>query len=572
MRLKYFIPLFAFLILTIIITLFFMQNLLWTIIPSFMIFYPMPYFFGIKETMANKEVIVKIHNKSPYITPLIFFSLPTIIINLIFLLSNLIALLQFFMIFITSLLFYFLGIYLLIYDLKKQFIIELKSKQFEGIEGKMRLLLINPVNQDKIGLTINPSSTFPPLGLGIVAALTPEDFQVKLIDENFETFEYENADLVGITAFTSAANRAYEIATYYRKNNTPVIMGGIHASMMPEEALKYVDSVVIGEAESIWPTVINDFLNNDLKKRYEGVHLDLKDSVVPNREIFSEKYLFGTIQTSRGCPMDCYFCSVSAFNGRKYRQRPYEDVLDELEQMPQRMIFFVDDNILGYGKSAEERALKLFKGMVERKLNKTWFCQASLNFGSNEEVLEWAGKAGCKMVFLGLESADPEELKSMDKKLNLQLEYEKAFKNINKYGIAVLGAFIFGSDSETVESMHRKVSYILKNRVDVIQTTILTPLPGTRLFADFQKNNRLIATNFPQDWDLYDMGSLTYSIKNLENEAFLTTHRKYQKKLYSRINLYKKFLKTWINCKSIQTAMWAYSSNKNYKNVSYKRL
>lgn len=266
--------------------------------------------------------------------------------------------------------------------------------------------------------------------------------------------------------------------------------------------------------------------------------------------------------------MDCYFCSVSAFNSRKYRQRPYEDVLDELEQMPQRMIFFVDDNILGYGKSAEERALKLFRGMVERKLNKTWFCQASLNFGSNEEVLKWAGKAGCKMVFLGLESADPEELKSMDKRLNLQLEYEKVFKNINKYGIAVLGAFIFGSDSETKESMKRKLSYILKNRIDIIQTTILTPLPGTRLFADFQKNNRLISTNFPKDWDLYDMGSITYSINNLENEAFLKIHRKFQKKLYSKITLYKKFLKTWIHCKSLQAAMWAYSSNKNYRNVS----
>ena len=211
----------------------------------------MPYFFGIKETMANKEVVVKIHNKSPYITPIIFFSLPTIIVNLIFLLGNLINLLQFFMIFIISLLFYFLGIYLLIQDLKKQFKIELKLKQFESIEGKKKLLLINPVNQSKIGLTINPSSTFPPLGLGIIATLTPEYFQVKLIDENFEKFEYENADLVGITAFTSAANRAYEIATYYRKNKIPVIMGGIHASMIPEEALKYVDSVVIGEAESI---------------------------------------------------------------------------------------------------------------------------------------------------------------------------------------------------------------------------------------------------------------------------------------------------------------------------------
>ena len=568
MRLKYIYPLFAFLISMILITIFLIQEYIWIIIPSFIIFYPMPYLSGLKETAQNKSVVVKIKNKSPFMIPILFFSLPTIIINSIFLFTNVIALLLFFMIYFISLVFYFSGIYILIRDLKKQFEITINPIEIDEEPDRKKLLLINPVNKDVTGLTINPSSTFPPLGLGIIAALTPNIFKIKLIDENFENFKYEDADLVGITAFTSVANRAYEIAALYRNKNIPVIMGGIHASMVPEETLEYVDSVVIGEAESIWPTLIKDFLNNKLKKKYEGVHLDLENTVIPNRKIYSNKYLFGTLQTSRGCPMDCYFCSVSAFNGRKYRQRPYEEVLDELEQMPQRMIFFVDDNILGYGKSAEERTINLFKGMVERKLNKTWFCQASLNFGSNEEVIKWAAKAGCKMVFLGLESADPEELKVMDKKLNLQLDYERAFNKINKYKIAVLGAFIFGSDSETKESMYRKVKYILKNRIDVIQTTILTPLPGTRLFKELQQNERLINIDFPQDWKFYDMGHLTYNIKNMENEDFLKTHRKCSKKLYSKLTLYRKFFNTWIHCRNLQTAMWAYSSNKNYRNVS----
>ncbi len=553
----------------LLITIFFLLDYSWIIIPSFIVFYPMPYLSGLKETAKNKNVVIKIKNKSPYIIPMLFFSLPTIIINLIFLFTDLFALILFFMVYIISVVFYFLGIYILIRDLKKQFEIEDKAIEIKEDQTKKRLLLINPVNKEIAGLTINPSSTFPPLGLGIVAALTPETFQVKIIDENFEDFEYENADLVGITAFTSVANRAYEIAAHYRKDNIPVIMGGIHASMVPEEALKYVDSVVVGEAESVWSTVIDDFLNNTLKQKYNGVHLDLENSTIANRDLFSNKYLFGTLQTSRGCPMDCYFCSVSAFNGRKYRQRPYKEVLDELEQMHQRMIFFVDDNILGYGKGAEERAIQLFKGMVDRKLTKTWFCQASLNFGSNEEVIKWAARAGCKMVFLGLESADPEELKVMDKKLNLQLEYKQAFENINKYKIAVLGAFIFGSDSETEKSMYRKVKYILKNRIDVIQTTTLTPLPGTRLFKELQQNERLIYTNFPQDWKFYDMGHLTYHVNNMENEQFLDHHRKCSRKLYSRWTLYKKFLKTWIHCRSFQTAMWAYNSNKNYRNVSF---
>ena len=568
MKLKYYFPLMIYLSLIVVITFFFFQKYIWIFFPSFVFFYPFPYLFGIKETTNNKDVVLKINNKSPFLIPILFYLIPTIIMNLFFLFDNIFVLFQFFMILLMGLVFYFLAIILLVRDLKKEFEILLKSEKFERIEDKKKLLLINPVNQDKIGLTINPSSRFPPLGLAIIASLTPKDFQVKLIDENFDKFAYESADLVGITAFTSVANRAYEIATQYKERNIPVIMGGIHASMMPEEALKYVDCVVIGEAESVWPTVIQDYLSDNLKQKYEGVHLDLRRSVVPDRKIFNSKYLFGTIQTSRGCPMDCYFCSVSAFNGRKYRQRPYEEVLDELENIPQRYIFFVDDNILGYGKTAEERAINLFKAMVERKLNKTWFCQASLNFGSNEEVLKWAGKAGCKMVFLGLESADPEELKVMDKKLNLQLEYEKAFKNINKYKIAVLGAFIFGSDSETMESMARKMDYILRNRIDVIQTTILTPLPGTRLFYDFQKNDRLKFSNFPKDWNLYDMGELTYYVNKLDNEEFLSTLRIRLNKIYSKRTLFKKFLQTWMHCKSLETALWAYSSNKNYRNVA----
>ena len=565
---KYIYPLIIFLVLMFSISFIFIRDYIWIIIPSFIIFYPMPYLSGLKQTALNTNIVIKIRNKSPFVIPILFFSFPTILINIIFLFSNFFALSLFFLVYFISLGFYFIGIYLLIRDLKRKFSLETRTKEFIENPTKKKLLLINPVNKDIGGLTVNPSSTFPPLGLGIIAALTPETFQVKLIDENFDDFVFENADLVGITAFTSVANRAYEIATQYKNKNIPVIMGGIHASMVPDEALNYVDSVVIGEAESIWSTVLSDYLDNNLKKTYEGIHSDLENSIVPNREIFSNKYLFGTLQTSRGCPMDCYFCSVSVFNGRKYRQRPYEEVLDELENMPQKMIFFVDDNILGYGKGAEERAINLFKGMVKKKLNKTWFCQASLNFGSNEEVIKWAAKAGCKMVFLGLESADPEELKIMDKKLNLQLEYEHAFKNINKYKIAVLGAFIFGSDSETIDTMRRKTKYILKNRIDVIQTTILTPLPGTRLYNELKQDNRLIYKKYPKDWNFYDMAHLTYNVNKLSNEDFLKSQQKYTKKLYSRFSLFKKFLTTWIHCRSIQTAMWAYNSNKNYRNVS----
>jgi radical SAM superfamily enzyme YgiQ (UPF0313 family) len=332
--------------------------------------------------------------------------------------------------------------------------------------NKRKLLLINPVNPARIGLTVNKSSRFPPLGLGIVAALTPAHWDVALLDENWEPFVYQEADLVGITAFTASANRAYEIAAIYWQQGVPVVMGGIHASMCTEEALQFVNAVVVGEAETAWLQVMADVEAGRLERVYRGEWMDLVGLPCPRRDLFHPGYMFASVQTSRGCPMDCEFCSVTAFNGRRYRRRPPKEVLDELETIPHKKLFFVDDNIIGYGRESREQALAIFRGMVERKLDKWWFCQASLNFADDEEVLRWAGRAGCKMV-------------------NLQRSvesYETAFRRIHQAGIAVLGAFIFGMDGDTPEKLRHRAEYMIRSGVDVMQKTFLTPLPGTRLF------------------------------------------------------------------------------------------
>lgn len=435
---------------------------------------------------------------------------------------------------------------------------------------KRKLVLINPCNPTRVGLTFNQSSRFPPLGLGILAALTPEPWDVELIDENWEPFRYRDADLVGITAFTASANRAYEIASYYREKGTPVVAGGIHVSTCPEEALQFVDAVVIGEAEAVWPQIIDDVEKGAIKTRYQGSWNDLKGMQAPRRELFDARYMFASVQTSRGCPMDCDFCSVTAFNGRRYRRRPPEEVLEELTGIKQKMIFFVDDNIIGYGKEAKEQALSLFKGMVERKLNKWWFCQASLNFAEDEEVLYWAGQAGCKMVFLGLEAESSEALQEANKHVNLKLgpdHYEIAFRKINRYGIAVLGAFIFGLDSDSTNTIHQRAEYITKSGVDVIQTTLLTPLPGTRLFQRYLDENRLLYTNFPADWDRYDMSEVLYKPAQMHWVELEKATAHANKILRRRSLIFRKFLKTWIATKRFVTGMWALSSNLNYRRV-----
>lgn len=434
-----------------------------------------------------------------------------------------------------------------------------------------RLVLVNPVNPARTGLTVNKSSRFPPIGLGIVAALTPAHWKVELQDENWEPFAYRDADLVGITAFTASANRAYEIAAFYRQQGVPVVMGGIHASMCTDEALEFVDAVVVGEAETVWPQVVRDAEAGCLQRIYRGEWGDLTGFSPPRRDLFHPGYVFASVQTSRGCPMDCEFCSVTAFNGRRYRRRPPEEVLDELEGIPQRMLFFVDDNIIGYGHKSREQALALFRGMVERKLDKWWFCQASLNFADDEEVLRWAARAGCKMVFLGLEAEEVDALAEVNKRLNLQRgvdSYEQAFRRIHRAGIAVLGAFIFGLDDDTPEKLRRRAEYMVHSGVDVMQKTFLTPLPGTRLFDQLRDEGRLLYTDFPQDWEHYDMGEAIHQPRQMTPEALTQAMAASDRRIRAWPVLVRKAVRALRETRNPMAAMFTWWSNINYRNVS----
>ncbi len=431
----------------------------------------------------------------------------------------------------------------------------------------MKLLLINPVNQRRKGLRMRNLSTYPPLNLAIIAGLTPTTWDVKILDENFETFQFEEADLVGFTSFTSTCARAYELAAIFRQRNIKTVMGGIHASMLPEEALNYMDSVVVGEAESIWHQVIEDAENNSLQKIYKGELVELGGKPMPRHDLLSKEYSFSSIQTTRGCPMQCDFCSVSTFNGCQYRFRPIHEVLDELEHMPTKLVFFCDDNIIGYGKKGQERAIALFKGIVERGIKMEWAGQVSLNFADNEEVLKWAALSGCRIVLIGIESEKAEQLKEAGKKLNLHMgvdAYAKVFKKIHRYGINVLGAFIFGLDSDTKQSLYDRAEYILKSSVDAWQTTILTPLPGTGLYNRLKAENRIVNTNYPADWSHYDFSEPVIVPKNMSTQELAVTIKDIWLKLYNRKTVRKKFRRSLWNLRSMKKAMWGYVSNYNY--------
>jgi radical SAM superfamily enzyme YgiQ (UPF0313 family) len=433
-----------------------------------------------------------------------------------------------------------------------------------------RLLLINPVNSNRAGLTVNHTGLFPPLGLGIVAALTPSDWCIEILDENFERFHFKEADLVGLSSFTAQITRAYEIAGIFREKNVYTVIGGIHASMMPDEALQYVDTVVIGEAESTWQRFIHDFENGQPRPAYREDRAAQTKISRARHDLFHPNYVFDSIQTARGCPMDCNFCSVTTFNGHNYRQRDIEDVLDELESIQKRFVYFVDDNLYGYGTNAAERAVALFNGITGRGIKKQWFSQASVNIADVDEVIGRAARSGCRMVLLGIEAERDSALEDAGKKLNRKFldHYEDIFRRINSYGIAIFGSFIYGMERDTPESLRQRSKFIRDSDIDAMQITLMTPLPGTRLFQRLQDEGRLLYTNFPDDWARYDMTEVVFKPLLMTPEELFKGFCDAGMMLYNHAALWDKYLRTLSNTGNLATAWWAYYTNLNYHNAA----
>ncbi len=438
------------------------------------------------------------------------------------------------------------------------------------VKKKKRLLLINPLNQHKKGLANRRESLQAPLGLGIVAALTPDTWDVRIIDENFRKFKYKEADLVGITALTAQSYRAYEIASVYRKEGIPTVLGGIHANMLPEEASNYVDTVVTGEAETIWPDVIRDFEQGTLKNRYHGPLSDLKNHPVPRYDLLHPGYIFGSVQTTRGCPMNCDFCSVPMLNHHTFRLRDINEVLDELEAIHNKLIYFVDDNLIGADKKSHEHAMALFQGMIDRKLNKEWFAYASLNVGNNEELVKLAKESGCRMMLIGIETEKPEQLKETNKRMNLQIgpeNYHKVVKLLHKHGICVLGTFIVGIDSDTPEDVRNRITYMKKSPFDVTQGAVMTPFPGTQLYKRIKEENRILGNNFPENWQYYSGMDIVFHPKHMDPDQFAGLIRKLVPGLYSKRLIILKAIRTWWNTRSLHASLWAYQTNRNFRKL-----
>lgn len=407
----------------------------------------------------------------------------------------------------------------------------------------MRLLLINPVNPLALAKVRqsqwNRYRVWKPLGLLTVAALTPADWEVAVIDENLGLPDYDampRPDLVGITAFTSQASRAYDAARQFRARGIPVVMGGIHASMCPQEALQHADCVVSGEAEGVWSQVLADARMGRLQKRYEAEVADTAAIPAARHDLLPRSYAFGAIQTTRGCPLNCSFCSVTTFNGARYRDRPIADVVEEMRTIREKLVLVVDDNLIGTSVAHIARAKELLRAMIAAGLRKKWIAQVTINMGDDEELLALAAEAGCVGVFIGFESPTREGLAEVGKKFNLLKgrDARATVRRIQRHGILVAGSFIIGLDSDGSGIGRRIADAGIRYGLDILNTLFLTPLPGTRLWDKMDGEGRIEANSFPDDWRFYTLTFPVAHYKQLSQPEVIREMDSCDRRFYSR--------------------------------------
>ena len=380
---------------------------------------------------------------------------------------------------------------------------------------------------------------FVRLSLPTIAAMTPQNWNVEILDSRATPVDYDRkVDLVGITAFTAEIPSAYEIADGFRKKGTKVVMGGIHVSALPEEALQHADSVVMGEAEPVWKELLDDVEQGKLKSIYRSDNLiEMDNMAVPCRELLNRKMYvscFNTIQASRGCPFNCEFCAVTAFFGRKYRTRPVSDVIDEIKRFDTRDFFFVDDNITGQRSFAKE----LFQALIP--LNRTWGGQTSINIAKDDELLSLYAKSGGKYAFIGFESLSEQNLKKMNKSWNTPDAYKEAIRKIHDAGINILGSFIFGLDEDDTSVFKRTYDFIMENKIDAAQLNILTPFPGTRLYETMKKDGRITDS----DWAKYHTSEVIFSPKNMTADELQQGYYALFRKTYTWSSILKRCMRS----------------------------
>lgn len=409
----------------------------------------------------------------------------------------------------------------------------------------MNILIIENINLKKYKYSLlektllTSFSILPTIYPRRLAAITPKEHNVYVFNDRYEELKInEKYDLVNIHFNTASTKKAYEIADKFREKKVKVILSGLHASALPDEALKHADSILFGRGELNWLTLLTDFKNNKLKKFYPPEDYKKTKITIPPTNIKLPGFqITGAIEATRGCPYQCTFCPETNTNdGNKYYSRPIKEVINEIKKIPQKTIIFYDNSLTinpDYTKN-------LFKEM--KKIRKKFFCNGNVdNLANDIELVELSKQAGCIAWLIGFESISQETIKQAGKKTNKIEIYEKAVKNIHKNKMAVIGDFMFGFDNDTKEVFDITIEAIKKMKIDIADFSILTPFPGTPIFNLLKKENRIIEN----DWSRYNMYDVVFKPKNMNPDELRIGVKKMYNTFYSNNNTIKRIIRSF---------------------------
>ncbi len=405
---------------------------------------------------------------------------------------------------------------------------------------------------------INEEGTYPkswsmyPLNLAVIAGLTPEENEVSFVDDRFEEIPYASpTDLVAMPVETYTAKRTYSIADKFREEGVPVILGGMHATLVPKEAKQHADSIVVGDAEQSWIKAIGDLERGSLSEVY---NVPLERKVLPkvpiDRTIFEgHKYLpVSLIETGRGCYFGCDFCAVTAMHNGTYRAKPIDDIVTEIKETGKKDFYFVDDNFV----SDFRRTKDLCDAITP--LNIRWISQGSINMAEDSKLLSSLEKSGCFNMLIGFESLNPETLKTMGKTwASAKRDYTESIKKIRDHGITVYATFVFGYDTDTKEDFKRTLDFAIDQKFALAAFNHLAPFPGTPLYQRLKEQGRLLYDN----WWLRDegkFGEVLYQPKNMSPEELSENCFEARKAFYDYRSIGKRLMEFKANSKSLVNA------------------
>ena len=381
-------------------------------------------------------------------------------------------------------------------------------------------------------------SLFPPLGLATLAAYLDPDDEVDLQDQHVERLRLDDEpDLVVIQVYITNAYRAYAIADHYRAKGAYVCLGGLHVTSLPEEAVPHADSIFLGPGEHTFPTFLKDFRAGSPKSRYESAVRTLEGIPPVRRDLIKrDRYLVpNSIVVSRGCPHHCDFCYKDAFfsGGKGFYTQAVDAALAEIDRLPGRHLYFLDDHLLGNVRFATA----LFEGM--KGMDRVWQAAGTVDSVLRGDLLRKAADAGLRSLFVGFETFSPENLRQSNKKQNLQRDYEAAVQRLHDHGVMINGSFVFGLDDDGPDVFARTVEWGVRNAITTSTYHVLTPYPGTRLFSDMDAQGRLVT----RDWDRYDTRHVVYRPAKLSPEQLEAGYWWAYRQFYSWPNIVRASLR-----------------------------